>query len=39
MSFLDPYERNRKISLIVWLRLGAWLIILSLGALAWWLLS
>lgn len=39
MSFLDPYESNRRISLITWLRLLVWAIILGLGALSWWLLA
>lgn len=39
MSFLDPYEKNRRISLFVWLRLLVWLIIAGVAALLWWLLA
>ena len=39
MSFLDPYEKNRRISLITGLRLLVWGILLGLGGLIWWLLS
>lgn len=39
MSFLDPYERNRRISLITWLRLGFWTLVLGVGALLWWWLG
>jgi len=38
MSFLDPYESNRRLSLIGWLRLGIWSLILGVvGLLVWWL--
>jgi cytoskeletal protein RodZ len=39
MSFLDPYEKNRRISLITWLRLLIWLFILGVAALGWWLIA
>jgi cytoskeletal protein RodZ len=39
MSFLDPYEKNRRISLITWLRLLVWLAILAVIALVWWLVA
>ena len=35
MSFLDPYDKNRRVSLIGWLRLGAWLLIALAGVLFW----
>ena len=36
MSFLDPYEGNRRISLIGWMRLGVWsLILVAVGLLIW----
>lgn len=38
MSFLDPYESNRRVSLIGWLRLGFWTLVLGAAALlVWWL--
>jgi hypothetical protein len=39
MSFLDPYERNRRISLLTWMRLAAWGLILSVAGLLWWWLG
>ena len=39
MSFLDPYEKNRRISLITGLRLLVWGVLLALGALVWWLVT
>jgi len=38
MSFLDPYEKNRRVSLIGWLRIGVWSVILGVaGLVTWWL--
>ncbi|GJM21870.1 MAG: hypothetical protein DHS20C15_17850 [Planctomycetota bacterium] len=38
MSFLDPYASNRRFSLIGWLRVGVWTLILGIAALLfWWL--
>lgn len=39
VSFLDPYEKNRRVSLLTWLRLAFWLGIAGLGVLLWWLVT
>jgi len=39
MSFLDPYEKNRAISLFTALRIAVWALLLGLAALVWWLLA
>lgn len=36
MSFLDPYERNRRLSLLAWLRVLFWALVAGLAALTWW---
>jgi hypothetical protein len=36
MSFLDPYERNRRLSLITSMRIALWSLILLIGlAIGW----
>ena len=39
MSFLDPYEKNRGVSLLTGLRILVWTLLLGLSALAWWLFT
>lgn len=39
MSFLDPYSKNRRISLLTWARLVVWSLILGVGWLLWWWLG
>jgi len=39
VSFLDPYDRNRRISLLGWMRLAFWAVLLAIAALLWWWLA
>ena len=39
VSFLDPYEKNRRVSLLTIMRLAVWAVILGLGWLVWWWLG
>ena len=39
VSFLDPYEKNRRVSLITWLRILVWAILLGIAWLVWWLVT
>jgi hypothetical protein len=39
MSFLDPYDKNRRISLLSMMRILTWGLILGVGWLLWWWLA
>ncbi len=39
MSFLDPYEKNRRVSLLTLMRLAVWAALLGVGWLLWWWLG